>query len=188
MGCALILRLSRATKEKVAVENLKKQKEDEAQRSQLGKWVLRGGGENEPGVAQVEKLATVFGDTKKNKNMREKEQRAAAKKKREKLERGKATMQKRSLFEWGGGRREVGESPVNPNLTLDEKLLPVEEISNSVPVSTSWVPKSEIRKIKSDTQDVTKLQQKLGLYFALRFSYFWVILEGKTIDKEDHCA
>ena len=68
--------------------------------------MIRGGrGENDPGVVRVEKLANVFGETKQNKNLREKEQRVAAKKRKEKSERGKAVMQKRSLFEWGGGGR-----------------------------------------------------------------------------------
>ena len=59
-------------------------------------------------------------------------------------------MQKRRLFEWGGGGgREARNSLVDPDLTIDEKLRPVDERSSTVPVSTSWVPKSEIRTIKN---------------------------------------
>ena len=77
------------------------------QRSQIQKWIrTEEKKEPESRVEKVEKLAAVFGETKKSKVEREKEQRAAVKKKKEKLERGKVVMQKRSLFERGGrGRR-----------------------------------------------------------------------------------
>ena len=62
----------------------------------------------------------------------------------------------------GGEGREAGKSPVDLNLTPEEKILqlPSEVRSDSVPVSTSWVQKSEKSKTIITTQDVTILKTK----------------------------
>ena len=49
------------------------------------------------------KLASVFGETKRGKSEREREQRVAARKVKEKAERGSLVMKKRSIFERGEG-------------------------------------------------------------------------------------
>ena len=63
----------------------------------------------------------------------------------------------------GGGKgREAGKSPVDLNLTPEEKPLQLtsEERNDSVPVSTSWVQKSKKSKDIINTQEVTTLKTK----------------------------
>ena len=62
----------------------------------------------------------------------------------------------------GGEGKEAGKSPVNLNLTPEEKILRLSsEVRNdSVPVSTSWVQKSEKSKDIITTQEVTTLKTK----------------------------
>ena len=103
-----------SVREKRASEVKKKLREDASQKNQLEKWMKKSAptliDQESREESKVLKMAEKFGETERSKAEREKVRRAVEKKQKEKSDRTRLVMMKRSLFERGVQEGGGGES------------------------------------------------------------------------------